>query len=252
MRHGAAGPATDKGPANTLKGRASTCLKHQTKKTIPMASLRKALNLSEIKKDPMLAEWLGKLDRGRRPRALLTGFDGTHTARLATEDEIGKPDLIVNMEMDSRERAIVAKKIGYSLDAKLWHLTEDNVLVISLTDVWHLVSDSATILEEMLVFMKEAAAAVDKRALIIAMWGSPCQDLTSYAQDTGGCLGFVGNRSVHMHVAPYAHWLIQNISPDIEQIPPLRKRWFHERRVQEVHHRSFPARNTVCQITGRT
>ena len=39
------------------------------------------------------------------------------------------------------------------------------------------------------------------------MWGSPCQDLTSYSENKGE-LGFVGSRSVLMHVAYLVHWLL--------------------------------------------
>ena len=83
--------------------------------------------------------------------------------------------MVVVMETDLRERCIVAKKFGYSLRIKGWALTDDNVLVLNLPNVWDLVKHNGLRLAQVINLLPPGA-------LVIAMWGSPCQDLTSYAE----------------------------------------------------------------------
>ena len=112
-----------------LKTKATETRTAWGRKGINAGAMSKALGLRPALPDALLQQWLAGLDPTKRPVGLVAGFDGTHTSRLALQEELGKPDLVVIMEMDARERAIVANKFGYSLDTKRWHLTDDYVLV---------------------------------------------------------------------------------------------------------------------------
>jgi len=61
----------------------------------------------------LLAKWHASLPLHHRPVALITGFDGTHTARLALQAHLGTTiNLIIIMESNMAERTIVAEKFG--------------------------------------------------------------------------------------------------------------------------------------------
>ena len=84
---------------------------------------------------PVLTRWLRGLRKDKKVYALISRCDGTHAARIAVQEEIGRPDIVVIMECDIDKRAIVCEKFGYPNVLQQWHLTKDGVLVCVLADV---------------------------------------------------------------------------------------------------------------------
>ena len=61
------------------------------------------------KEQQFMEKWLEGLGKERKPLALISGCDGTHAARIAIQDEVGRPDIMVIMESDVARRAFVCE-----------------------------------------------------------------------------------------------------------------------------------------------
>ena len=62
-------------------------------------------------------------------------MSGCHPSRIAVQEEVGRPDIVVIMEGDAAKRAIVCEKFLYPIDIGEWQLTRDGVLAMILGDV---------------------------------------------------------------------------------------------------------------------
>ena len=169
----------------------------------------------------LLRKWLEGIGRERRPLALISGCDGTHAARIAVQDEVGRPDIVVIMESDVAKRAIVCEKFGYPIETTEWQLTKDGVLAMILGDVWQVLHAHGRVLKELVHFLQVAKDFTNVVPVIISMWGTSCQDLTAYAEGHAGAAGYAGRRSVLMHAAHLTQWVLQKISHDMILLPMM-------------------------------